>query len=194
MVVAVPGRLSAQRRLEALQKLIHRDAGFFCFYCKKELSLESYVLDHLNCNPNDNRIENQVITCQSCNIKKAFDSELRERAIQKLRENESRTQQNNRIEDQTSAEHDTEISINEKNFPIVEKYISETITADGFIEYSKALNSCAYVCRKKTSHGAQQTIRNYIDMLTSDEGPFMVIRNENGKKIIVRRSSWPAKS
>ena len=189
MVAAVPGRLSAQRRLEALQKLIHRDAGFFCFYCKKELSLESYVLDHLNCNPNDNRIENKVIACQSCNIKKAFDSELREQAIQKLRENEARTQQNNRIEDQTNAEHDTEISINEKNYPIVEKYISETITADGFIEYSKALNSCAYVCKKKTGHGAQQTIRNYIDMLTSDEGPFMVVRDENGKKIIVRRSS-----
>lgn len=184
----VPGRLDSKRRLKALQKLIQRDGGFCCFFCKRALSLESYVLEHLNDNPNDSRIENQVIACQSCNVKKAYDIELRELAIQKLRENESKTPQNKRVEDQIS-DDDTEIGINKKNFPIVEQYISETITADGFIEYSKALNSCAYVCKKKTGHGAQQTIRNYIDMLTSDEGPFMVVRDENGKKIIVRRSS-----
>jgi len=183
----VPGKLSSKRRLEDLQKLIDHDGGFFCFYCKKELSLEYFVLDHLNDNPNDNRIENKVISCQSCNVKKAYDYELRERAIQKLRENDAITLQSNRLEDHTGAEHETEIGINEKNYPIVEKYISERIAADGFIEYSKALNSCAYTCKKKTGHGAQQTIRNYIDMLTSDEGPFMVVRDENGKKIIVKR-------
>jgi hypothetical protein len=57
------------------------------------------------------------------------------------------------------------------------------IDTHGLVEFSKALNSISYECREKTGHGSQQSVRNYINTLTSESAPFEIIKeyDEDGK-------------
>jgi len=92
------------------------------------------------------------------------------------------------LEDEiNSHEASTEIEINVSNFEITEQYISDVVNCDGYIGYSDALNSCVALCKEKTGHGSQQSIRNYLAALTSTLGCFEITRDENRKKIILRR-------
>ena len=54
-----------------------------------------------------------------------------------------------------------------------------------------ALDSCAMLCKKETGHGSQQSVRNYISMLTSTVGDFEVVKDK--KKIIRLKDSNPFK-
>ena len=181
--------LSQKKKLEILPFLIERDGGYFCFYCEKPLSIETQVYEHLNSKPQDNRPENLVLACQSCNVKKANDFDLMILGEEKLRENELKhfVQKNQFHEVQNTREASTEIDINQSNFEITEQYIRERLVAEESLEYTKTINNCACICRNKTGYGSQQSVRNYIDILTCEEGPFMISRNDEGKKIIVKR-------
>ena len=181
--------LSQKKKLEILPFLIERDDGFLCFYCKKPLSIETQVYEHLNSNPQDNRIENIVLSCQSCNVKKEKDFDLRILAGEKLRENESKhfVQKNTFHEVQNTQEVSTEIAINQSNFEITKQYLFEKLAVEDSVEYTKTINSCAYNCKEKTRYGSQQSVRNYIDILTCEEAPLMISKNDEKKKIIVKR-------
>jgi len=182
--------LSHKQKLEYLPFLIERDGGFCCWYCKQDLEIRTYVYDHLNCNRGDNRIENVVLSCQPCNIKKAHDFDMQILAKDKLRENEDKNflRERNYTEIQEKSQTSTEIDINVSNFDLTEQYITERVLADGSVPHDVALNSCTYICKKKTGHGSQQSVRQYIATLTSEVGPFMIVKNEAKKKIIVKRS------
>ena len=66
-----------------------RDGKFACWYCEKEfLSLSDYLYDHLNNSRQDNRIDNLVLACSTCNNKKPHTIEMNVIAIDKLHENE----------------------------------------------------------------------------------------------------------
>ena len=188
-VIRISRTLSEKQKLEYLPQLIHRDDGFNCFFCKTKLVVGNFIFEHLNRNRSDNRLENLVLACQSCNIKKVSDSDLQILAKQKLKENESKIFLREKIciEDPGPHNVSTEIDINITNFAITKQHISEVITTDEFILYKDAINSSTYLCHEKTGHGSQQSVRNYIDMLISDVGPFMITRDENGKKIIVKK-------
>ena len=177
--------LSSALKKKYFQILIIRDGGFKCFYCDTILNYSSFIYDHLNNDRSDNRFENIVLACQSCNNKKPSDKIMQDRAIQKLKQNEESNFMREKICENLS-ETSAEIEINIKNFDIVEEYITHEIDLRGTFDYSTALNSCVYICRQKTGHGSQQSVRNYISTLTSKEAPFVVVRDENGKKIIVR--------
>lgn len=181
--------LSQKKKLELLPYLLERDGGHYCFYCKFPLSIETQVYEHLNSNPQDNRPENLVLSCQSCNVKKDKDFDLIFLAKKKLRENESKLfiQKNKFLEEHNTQQASTEIDINQANSAITEQYIDEKLAVEESLVYTKALNSCAFTCRKRTGHGSQQSVRNYIDMLACDEGPFMISKNDEKKKIIVKR-------
>jgi len=181
--------LSQKKKLEILPFLIERDGGFHCFYCEKPLSIETLVYEHLNSKPQDNRFENLVLSCQSCNVKKGNDFDLMILGEEKLRENELKhfVQKNKFQELQNKQEASTEISINQSNFEITEQHLRERLAVEDSLEYTMTINNCACICRKKTGHGSQQSVRNYIDILTCEEGPFMISRNDERKKIIVKR-------
>jgi len=181
--------LSQKKKLAVLPYLIERDGGHFCFYCKKPLSIETQVYEHLNSNPQDNRPENLVLSCQSCNVKKENDFDLRILGEEKLRENESKLfiQKNPFHEVQNTQEASTEIAINQSNFEITKQHLCEKLAVEDSLEYTKTINNCACICKEKTTHGSQQSVRNYIDILTCEEGPFMISRNDKKKKIIVKR-------
>lgn len=180
--------LTQKLKREWLPLLIKRDGGFQCFYCKILLSLDSFVYDHLNCKRYDNRLENIVLACHSCNNKKPHDFDMQIRALDKLNENEEGNFMGEKLlQLESNKEPSSEIEINISNFEIVEQFLTETIEVDSHIPYPDALDSCVYLCKKKTGHGSQQSVRNYIATLTSMVAPFEIIRDENKKKIIVKR-------
>jgi hypothetical protein len=176
-------------KMMLLPFLIQRDGGLQCYYCKIKLHLNEVIFEHLNNNRLDNREENLVISCQSCNVKKKHNADLQITAKEKLILNENGNYLSERITTiSESNTHSTEIDINITNFEITEKYLTEIIQTDGNVLYADVLNSCVYLCKKKTGHGSQQSIRNYIATLTSSVGPFMMSHDDNQKKIIVKRS------
>ena len=177
-------------KLEFLPLLIERDNGLCCWYCKKKFSIHTYIFEHLNDNREDNRLENLVLACSSCNNKKPHDFDMQFRAKEKLRQNEDgnfvRERKNENKMDVGSPS--TEISINQANYEIAEQYLNEVITADGFVLFSEVLDSIVYLCVKKTGHGSHQSVRNYLATLTSNVAPFKIIKDENKKKRIVKRT------
>jgi len=182
-------RPSTTDRIKRLPYLIERDGGFLCLYCQIELSLDAFVLEHLNDVPSDNRPENHVLSCQSCNIKKITDVKLQLVATAKFQSNLKSSLDNYKYsEDLSHQEASNEIDINKRNFDLTKRFLIETIHIENQILYSESLNSCAMYCKEKTGNGSKQAVRDYIDMLTSKVGPLMVSLDENNKKIIVMRS------
>lgn len=183
----------AQKR-QYLQLLIQRDGGFKCYYCGVELTQKTAVFEHLDGSRRDNRLDNLVLACQSCNVKKIKDGNLQDMADSKLEENESGIfvgekflKKLNLSSGPESTEASKEIDINKKNYDITEEYISEAVQSDGSIEYREALNSSVYLCRQETGHGSQQSVRNYISTLTSKVAPFEIIP-QGKRKLIVKRT------
>jgi len=181
--------LSISLKQKYLPLIIKRD-GENCSYCGKKLNHRIHIFEHLNDNRNDNRIENTVLACQSCNNKKPHDSEMKKLALKKLKVNEmSNFMRERNLEDEiNSHEASTEIEINVSNFDITEQYISDIVDCEGCVGYSDALNSCVALCKEKTGHGSQQSVRNYLAALTSTLGCFEIVRGENGRKEIIRRA------
>src|SRR3990172_12484291 len=95
--------------------------GENCLYCGKTLG-SRYVLDHLNNNRQDNRLENFCLCHQSCNITKVFNIDHQLIAQQKLKENELALFIP--VEDKSDDQVSTEIKINKSNSDILEQYIS----------------------------------------------------------------------
>ncbi len=190
----MPKRLSMGQKRNYLDFLIERDGGFICFYCKETLNYKSDIFDHLNDDWRDNRPENLVLCCQSCNNKKPYSSEMKNMASEKIDLNElsifvgARKFPTDKVTEDEPHEISKEIDINTTNFQITEQHITEVIQTDGSILKQDALDSCVYICKKKTGHGSQQSVRNYIATLTSTVAPFEIVRNEDGKKVIVKRA------
>ena len=180
--------LTVTMKRKYLPLIIKRD-GEDCSYCGKKLDHKTHIFEHLNDNRSYNKLENIVLACQSCNNKKPYDSEMQKLALEKLMVNEmSNFMRERNLEDEiNSHEASTEIEINVSNFDITEQYISDVVNCDGYIGYSDALNSCVALCKEKIGHGSQQSVRNYLAALTSTLGCFEITRDENKKKIILRR-------
>lgn len=177
-------RLTTTLKLKYLPSLITRD-GFVCYQCSISLNGIKYIYEHLNDNRDENRIENIALSCWSCNNKKPHDIGMKEKALRKLAENEgSNYLRERKSVDESNQEFPPEIEINVSNYAITEKYVTSRISSSGSIEFSDALDSSVYLCKQRTGHGSQQSVRNYISTLTSDMGPFEIIRREDGKKII----------
>lgn len=179
--------LSISIKQKYLPLIIKRD-GENCLYCGKKLNHKIHIYEHLNDNRRYNGLENIVLACQSCNNKKLHDSDMQKLALEKLNANQkSNFMRERKFGDETDFEASTEIEINVSNYDITEQYIGNVIDCYGFVLYSEALNSSVALCKEKTGHGSQQSVRNYIAALTSTLGCFEITRDENRKKIILRR-------
>lgn len=172
-----------------LSFFIKRDGGFKCFYCGKPLKLNYHIYEHLDDQRDHNYPENWVLSCQSCNNKKPHSLELKRKAREKLRQNEMSKCVREKISENedVTKEASPEIEINKVNYEITKQYLAEVIETDSYVLFSEALHACTYQCKEKTEHGSQQSVRNYIATLTSIVSPFMIVRDENKRKIIVKR-------
>lgn len=185
--------LTESQKVKYIDILFDRDDGFHCYYCACKLSYKTSVFEHLNNNPEDNRIDNLVLSCQSCNIRKIDDKDMIDKAERKLDQNENGIFVGERkYEDSTNQIEATqvsqEININKKNFEITEKYITSEVESHKYILYKDALDSSAMLCKRETGHGSLQSVRNYILMLTSKVGTFEIAKNDKKKKIIQFRN------
>lgn len=180
----MPKNFSQKAKITYCKNCKQRD-GEICLYCKKPLG-KKYVLEHLNDDRSDNRLENFCLAHPSCNVAKKYHADYQILAKEKLLENESALFIP--IEDKTDDEASTEIKISKNNFDIVEQYLSEKIVLDEKISWDDALYGATYKCKKLTGFGSVQCIRNYLKILTSSESKFMQTKDESKNKIIVRRT------
>lgn len=190
-------QLSQKEKIKILEILVERDGGYWCFYCEKPFnSNKRPIIEHLNSNRNDNRLDNFVLSCQSCNIKKEDSSELEEISLKKLEMNENQIYLREKDLDKilsrkSKQDNSTEIDINEKNFDVVKNYILDRVESWNSVEFKDTLDSCVYLCKEKTGHGSHQCVRNYIASLTSSIGPFEMVRDGKKKMIVRRKTTTP---
>ena len=179
--------LTGKMKVEFFQIIIKRDGGFNCYYCRRSLLNTAWIYEHLDNNPMHSVVENIVLACQSCNVKKKNDFDMHLLALEKKKQNEESDFTCERKNEKNS-EPSTEIDINLQNFDLARQYLTEIIHTDGSLEYKDAVNSVAMLCKKKTGHGSTQSVREYINMLASREGPLEIVKNDEKKRIIVKRT------
>lgn len=179
--------LTQKQKADWLDIITMRDGKFACFYCNRDfLSLSDYVYDHLNNIRTDNRVDNVVLCCVTCNNKKPHNIEMQLVAMDKLHQNEISNYMRENTSIRANRKQSNEIQINVSNFEITKLWLIKYVDLHGFVPFDEALNSISYECREKTGHGSQQSIRNYINTLTSLAAPFELVK-EQGKKIIRRK-------
>lgn len=178
-------RLTARQKLHKRNIFLERD-GTKCLYCKLELNPDECVIDHLNNVEYDNNDENLVLCHQSCNLEKRNSPEYQLIANEKLEFNQKHifTQ----LEDKSQYGNSPEIEHNVNVRQYAKQFLQEKVMTDGKIEYSDILDGLTYLCSEKFGHCSQVSIRRHLDALCSSFGPFMKIKNEFGKFIIVKRS------
>ena len=173
-----------------LPVLLKRDGGFNCFYCIQNLALVEYVYEHLDDDRTNNDITNIVLACQSCNNKKPSSLDMKAKALEKKKQNEEsnllRASERARVE-VSAPSFKPELDISHANFEITHQYLTEILAVEKEVEFIVALNSCVMLCREKTGSGSQTAVKRYLDALTSSEGPFMVVQDDQKKKVIIWR-------
>ena len=182
-----------QKLMTDSQKILKRDLliqrdGLNCLYCKSQIDPNDCDIDHLDNNPKNNENWNLVLCHHKCNCEKRNNIDLQLLANEKIKLNQSQIFIP-KLEDNSPIEASTEIQININSFQIAERYITEQVQSNGSLEEIDAINCITFLCKKKTGHGSNQSSRNYIKTLTCSLAPFMISKNEEGKKIIVRRNN-----
>ncbi len=163
-----------------------QEFGYKCYQCEISLEGKNWVYEHLDGNRKHNEYTNIALCCQSCNIKKAndFDMQIKATDLKQKREEASikYVETPDAIEE-TSSERD----VNKMLFPLTEQIISERINTDGHYPLKDALAEIPYIAQKRYGCGAEPTIRRYIKQHTSAVGPFEIVTDEKGIKLICRR-------
>jgi len=177
--------LTQKQKIEIKERLIEED-GTLCVYDEKELDLDTCVIAHLDNNTKHNEDWNHALAHQSCNIDAIENIDFQLKAKDRIRSNHSKIYAP-RIE--VKDEHvSTEVDINVTNRGLTKQKLTEWTVDGQKIEHSEALNAITYLCTELTGHGSQKCIRDYISALCSSVGPFMIVKDENGKKMIQRRT------
>lgn len=179
---------------ESLDILIERDEGYRCWYCHKSFSLsqseeEGHLYDHLNNNRSDNRIDNFVLCCRSCNNKKPNDFDMQLLAIDKLHDNEKKHYMREKFEKKSSNRQDSEVQISKENYQICYRYVVKNVDAFREIDFKETVNSVVYQCRQNNNTGSPQSVYNYLKVICSKESPYEIAKNEEGKKVIRRKKA-----
>lgn len=168
-----------------------------CCYCEQRFMpknpLYKKTFEHLDNDNTNQELWNLAWAHWKCNQDKKNTSDLQIQAKviishnQQWEENHSFDSLKER--DKTVENDDrTETEMQESSMPIVERYLAKNLTDDkDVIHMTKALDSIAFLIYKATGHGSQQTVRRYINMLTSDDGKYER-RKIEGKTFILRRS------
>ena len=178
-------KLLTQKEKVKVKALHIKEDGTLCIYCDKELDLDACVIAHLDDNTKNNNDWNHALSHQTCNIDAIENMDYHLKAQDRIRLNHSKIYAP-RIEEKD--EHvSTEVDINVTNRQLTKQKLFEWTVDGQKIEKGEAMNSVTYLCTELTGHGSQKCIRDYISALCSSVGPFMIVKDENGKKMIQRR-------
>ncbi len=178
--------LTAAKKLAYLPFIVKRQNGLKCYFCGKPFKDTGYVFEHLNDDEFDNRIENIGICCQSCNVKKIKDFDMKFFAQDMLKSNEKQgiSLEENVFDIQVTS---NEIKINRTLRPFCKQYVIEHVSVDGKISLHDTALELVYLSQEKFGFGAESTIRKYLAELTCKVAPFMIIK-EGKQQFIVKRT------
>ncbi len=180
--------MTPRKKTEYLPKLIEIQDGFTCYLCKKPLHGNDWIYEHLDGDKQHNDIGNIRLAHQSCNIAKLNSPEFQIIARNELEKESEKCLKGRKKEDNEGLEHySSEIEINIKCRNYTKKFITERVVTDGSILYSDALWGIVNDLNEKYNHGSEQAVRRYLNALCSITGKFMITKNAEGKKIIVKR-------
>ncbi len=183
------GRPTIAQKTRLMKYLVDRD-GFKCYLCgKKFKNTKEPILEHLNNSWKDNREDNLALAHQSCNIKKPKDFDMCSKAEKKLEENEAHMYVGESFlkKDSDDKEPSREIEISNKCYQITEKYLTDEILKNGWISYKELIHTIVYLCRQKTGHGSEQSIRSHIKTLTSVFAPFEIAIDKKKRRVVKKR-------
>ena len=180
----------AQRR-QLTDIIIASGDSYLCFYCHYVFeNVKECWLEHLDDDRTNNNPDNIVFTCRNCNVKKQHDESLRVQAREKLRVNQMMNYVRDWKELQKLQKESSEaVAINESNCNTTIKWLERRLVIDSetsmTVLLKEAVDTITFECKDKTGHGSQQSIRNYIDYLTSSspKAPFEIFKQDNKRYI-----------
>ncbi len=134
-----------------------------------------------------------MFTCRRCNAKKQHDHVMRMKAEEKLRHNESLEYVRDWKELQKLQKEPSEaVAINQSNCDTTVQWLEERLPlgSSNTVLLKEAVDTITFECKDKTGYGSQQSIRNYIDYLTSSapKAPFEIFKQDN--KRYIRRKQY----
>jgi hypothetical protein len=176
---------------ESIDLIIARGDAYSCFYCNYDFkNIRECWLEHLDDDRTNNSPDNLVFTCHSCNVKKQHDHVMRMRAEEKLRHNQSLEYVRDWKELQKLQKESSEaVAINQSNCDITFQWLDRRLVPDREVRLKillkEAVDAITFECKDKTGYGSQQSIRNYIDYLTSSapKAPFEIFKLDNKRYI-----------
>jgi len=182
---------TSQRLKTTRFPLLWIDQKGHCLFCELEFSdTLKPEIDHLNNNPNDNRIENWALVCHACNNKKKANIELQVIAHDKLKANEKREYECERM----LADSGTEFgltscsAINKINTQNAKQFVLEHTMNDEILYEKDAVNAITNLCQENNGTGSQPAIYRIIERLCNPINGKYTICDYNGKNIIRRRT------
>ena len=178
--------LRPKQKQELLTELVKIQGGLKCFYCDVYFKGNDYIYEHLDGNREHNIIENIRLAHQSCNIKKIHSPEYQIMAKEELHRQNEMCLSERKSDTHDKEKSEIEINILCRNY--TKQIISEHIDTDGPILYTVTLWSIVNDLNEKYNCGSEAAIRRHLNALTSETGKFKIIKNDSGKRVIVRRT------
>jgi len=181
--------LTPKQRRELTDIIVARGDPYCCFYCHYEFkNVKECWLEHLDDDRTHNYPDNIVFTCRKCNAKKQHDESMRVQAREKLRINQMMKYVRDWKELQKLQKEPSEaVAINQSNCDTTVQWLEERLPlgSSNIVLVKEAVDTITFECKDKTGYGSQQSIRNYIDYLTSSapKAPFEIFKQDNKRYI-----------
>lgn len=196
--------LTATKKDKAYKVIRKRD-GDGCFYCKiegkdprfiPELPGHEHNFDHLNDNPEDQRVENLVLAHAMCNQAKKDNYDWKIKALEKLEQNvrwHSASQGESEGE-RNKPKHTSELKEPDVNLIINKLVVAELQTkipkeSKNEISYTKTLRGLHFLTIQQTGgRGSEQAVRRSLDAYCSEYSEWEDYTDGTGTRMIRRRN------
>ena len=182
-------RLSSRMKISYYPFLVKRD-GNRCFYCMESFSDQNtYEYDHLNNNPKDSRPENLVLSHHSCNVKKKYSELWLEKALGKIRINESSKYVCGVQADHIGIEEPLTSSqrINKTLTEVTKIFLNEHTMNNQSIPLTDSVCAIANICQENHNCGSLNSLYRIIKILSNSiNGSYQVV-SKNGQNFIQKR-------
>ena len=181
--------LTPKQRRELTDIIVARGDPYCCFYCHYEFkNVKECWLEHLDDDRTHNNPDNIVFTCRKCNSKKLHNESMRVQAREKLRINQMMKYVRDWKELQKLQKEPSEaVAINQSNCDTTVQWLEERLPlgSSNIVLVKEAVDTITFECKDKTGYGSQQSIRNYIDYLTSSapKAPFEIFKFDHKRYI-----------
>jgi len=170
--------------------LIQNRDGENCFYCMQPFTIESSrEFDHLNNNDDYSPPENLVLSHHTCNCEKKYSEKMQDKALGKLKINESSALLC--VNTQADTAHPMDLTscqkTNRTNMQITRQYLQERTLIHTLLDEDTTILAIVNICQDNNNTGSKKCVKEYIEILSNKENGKYTRINENGVDKIRRR-------